>query len=415
MSGDNFAIVGQILYEVGAGLGPYVLNKYRRYYGDEYRQKLIDKVESPFSDVRPLLKDDDAILTAFDAYRWLRAIVKDKTVFRDELGPVSGRANRDFNHVNAFNFAYELLNARNVWAHANVRDQFENDAVFRIAENAVRLLVAVDAKIHAKVAENMMRSVGRKIYGTYSDESQRKLESTEQALEATSHKLESTVTELESQKRRLAAVEDELKLANVALESARMEADNSKHSLAQTSQRLLVKERELADTVRRLDSAEKALEDDAMARKKEQRAAPSAQRRDGQTTDGRALPESAGRQRARVDELLANAAGVKDFSGQNLAHAQLANTNLAAAILRDVDLSHANLANADLSNAVLIRSILRAANLSEARLQGADLTMANLEGATLRRARLMGAKLEGAILPDGQKWTPATNMGAFLR
>ena len=88
MSSDNNAIVGQILYEVANGLGPYILKKYRRFYGAEYRQKLIQNVESPFSDVRPFLKDDDAILKAFDAYRWLRAITKAKQVFKDELGPV---------------------------------------------------------------------------------------------------------------------------------------------------------------------------------------------------------------------------------------------------------------------------------------------------------------------------------------
>ncbi len=415
MSGDNNAIVGQIVYEVGAGLGPYVLNKYRQFYGDEYKQKLIEKVESPFSDLRPLLKDDDSILKAFDAYRWLRAIVKDKTIFLDELGFVSGSAKRDFNQVNAFNFAHELLDARNTWAHSNVRDQFTNDGVFRIAENAVRLLVAVDAKTHALVAEDMMRSIGRRIYGTCNGETQRKLKRTEQELESTSHKLESTLTELKSYKRRLATAEHDLTISKVDLDTARKESEDSKASLVETSQRLIAVERELADTLRRLKLAEKASKDGANGLKKAQQAAPGETRSDGRTNPGRAVPASRARAAAGDDKSSVSTAGVKDFTGQNLADAQLAHADLSGALLREVDLSRANLANADLSKADLTGAILRAANMSEARLQGADMTRADMEGATLSRARLIGAKLEGAILPDGNKWTPGTNMGAFLR
>ena len=65
-----------------------------------------------------------------------------------------------------------------------MRDQFTNDGVFRIAENAVRLLVAVDAKTHALVAEDMMRRIGRRIYGNYAGDTQRQLKALEQDLES---------------------------------------------------------------------------------------------------------------------------------------------------------------------------------------------------------------------------------------
>ena len=411
---DNNSIVRQILYEVGDGLGPFVLKKYRQYYHDEYRQKLINNVESPFSDVRPLLKDDDAILKAFDAYRWLRAITKDKQVFRDEFGPTSGRVRREFNQVNAFNFVHELLDARNTWAHSNARDQFTNDGVYRIAENAVRLMVAVGAKTQALVSEEMMRSIGRMIYGADDGETQRRQTSAEHELELANRKLEGSAVELESNRRRLTSVRQELKLSKLDLESAQLEARTAQSSVAEMSQRLKSVEKELAETNRRLKLAQNASQDGRMEQNQKRRASAGAESGRIRKIDSAKLVSSGGA-KDRAGRLHTKTAGVKDFTGRNLAREQLENADLSGAIMREVDLSHANLANADLSRADLSGATLKGANLCEARLQGANLTQVNLEGATLRRARLMGATLDGAILPDGNEWTPGTNMGSFLR
>ena len=341
---------------------------------------------------------------------------KDKQVFRDEFGPGSGHERREFNQKNAFNFVHELLDARNTWAHSNVRDQITNDGVFRIAENAVRLLVAAGARSHALVAEDMMRKIGRRIYGAFDGEIQRKHKLTEQELDSTSRKLESTETELESTKRRLVAVEHERNVAIVDLEAARRESEELKRNLAETSHSLLSVERELDDAVRRLNLAERTMQAGNKCHSEKRRAEALAFRLSPETNEVQAVSSFDGERSTRAEGDFANGAGAADFTGQNLTNAQLANENLAGAILRDVDLSRANLAGADLTNAAnLTGANLNGADLSKANLQGADLTNANMNSATLKRARLMGATLHGAIMPDGTEWRPGLIVGAFLR
>lgn len=84
--------------------------------------------------------------------------------------------------------------------------------------------------------------------------------------------------------------------------------------------------------------------------------------------------------------------------------------NLRFADLHFADLREADLQFADLRHANLWDADLRGANLSCARLTQADLEQANFERANLRGANLWAAQLHGAIMPDGSKWTPETNM-----
>jgi uncharacterized protein YjbI with pentapeptide repeats len=132
-----------------------------------------------------------------------------------------------------------------------------------------------------------------------------------------------------------------------------------------------------------------------------------------------------------------------DLSGANLTEANLEQACLRKATLRqakmikaqlkDTYLINADLSSAQLPEAILSRANLRGAelrdanlyssNMVEANLAETNLTSANLLGANLRRANLTGASLqgsnffkallEGAILPDGSKWTPETNMARF--
>ena len=71
-------------------------------------------------------------------------------------------------------------------------------------------------------------------------------------------------------------------------------------------------------------------------------------------------------------------------------------TDLAWAILRDVDLTRANLTHAHLH-----RANLRRANLTMASLQQADLRAADLSGATIANTVFVNSNLWGAISPDG--------------
>ncbi|MEH2237415.1 pentapeptide repeat-containing protein [Nostoc sp.] len=105
-----------------------------------------------------------------------------------------------------------------------------------------------------------------------------------------------------------------------------------------------------------------------------------------------------------VEELLEKyAAGVLNFSGIDLAEANLSGVKLSGVNLSDanlsiVNLSGANLSEANLSNAKLNVARLSGANLSSAILNNASLNVANLIRADLGRAQLRGASLIRAEL-----------------
>lgn len=103
----------------------------------------------------------------------------------------------------------------------------------------------------------------------------------------------------------------------------------------------------------------------------------------------------------------------------NLKAADLTGAKLADSNLREVILPGANLRDADVRG-----SHMATANLREADLRGADLREANLWGAYLYGANLTGADMSGAnlqnirfdeqtILPDGQPWTPESDLERF--
>jgi uncharacterized protein YjbI with pentapeptide repeats len=77
----------------------------------------------------------------------------------------------------------------------------------------------------------------------------------------------------------------------------------------------------------------------------------------------------------------------------DLRKADLSNSDLTMADLRDTDLSRANLSGAGLNKADF-----RKANLRRADLSGSDLSGANLQEANFRRANLYTANLQGANL-----------------
>ncbi|MEH2273790.1 MAG: pentapeptide repeat-containing protein [Nostoc sp.] len=105
-----------------------------------------------------------------------------------------------------------------------------------------------------------------------------------------------------------------------------------------------------------------------------------------------------------IEELLEQyAAGVLNFSGvdlaeANLSGAKLSGVNLSDANLSIVNLSGANLSEANLSNAKLNVARLSGANLSNAILNNASFNVANLIRADLGRAQLRGASLIRAEL-----------------
>src|SRR6266699_1775759 len=95
-----------------------------------------------------------------------------------------------------------------------------------------------------------------------------------------------------------------------------------------------------------------------------------------------------------------------DLYAANLNGANLSNTSLYGAFLREADLTGANLSHSNLHNAILIAASLREANLT-----GANLTVANLSDFSTTDFsihNLIGADLTGANLHD------AILIGTFL-
>ncbi len=95
-------------------------------------------------------------------------------------------------------------------------------------------------------------------------------------------------------------------------------------------------------------------------------------------------------------------AGIRaDFSGKNLAYADLVDARLPNALLHKTILKGADLTLADLRGAALVQANLAEANLLGTQLQQANLQAADLRGATgLLSPQLAGANLFGTALPE---------------
>src|ERR1700731_2521133 len=95
-------------------------------------------------------------------------------------------------------------------------------------------------------------------------------------------------------------------------------------------------------------------------------------------------------------------AGIRaDFSGKNLAYADLVDARLPDAVFHKTNLKGADLTLADLRGAALVQANLVEANLLGTQLQQANLQAANLRNATgLVNPQLAGANLFGAVLPE---------------
>ena len=84
----------------------------------------------------------------------------------------------------------------------------------------------------------------------------------------------------------------------------------------------------------------------------------------------------------------------------DLTNANLENSDLSRAFLRDSILINANLKNTNLHQAELSYANLSNANLSEANLKQSDLISTNLSGANLSGANLLLSYSKNAIISD---------------
>jgi general stress protein CsbA len=103
----------------------------------------------------------------------------------------------------------------------------------------------------------------------------------------------------------------------------------------------------------------------------------------------------------------------------DLKNADLMNADLCETQLSHIDFNGASLANANLNGANLQYASLLGASLYDADLEGAYLDYADLRGSCLLYANLSKATLSGArfdettVLPDGENWTPTTDLRRF--
>jgi hypothetical protein len=107
------------------------------------------------------------------------------------------------------------------------------------------------------------------------------------------------------------------------------------------------------------------------------------------------------------------------LSEADLTNADLMNADLRGTQLNYIQFDGATLANANLNGADLQYAGLQGASLYDAELDGAHLDYADLRGCCLLYANLLRATLNSArfdettILPDGEKWTPMTDLRRF--
>lgn len=105
--------------------------------------------------------------------------------------------------------------------------------------------------------------------------------------------------------------------------------------------------------------------------------------------------------------------------GTNLIEVDLRRTQLRLARMPEIRLGSANLSGLDLSHCNLAGALLTNAQLTDTRLfevdlRGADLRNADMTGAFLQRAQMDGVICDTrTILPDGNRWSPATDWTVF--
>jgi uncharacterized protein YjbI with pentapeptide repeats len=112
--------------------------------------------------------------------------------------------------------------------------------------------------------------------------------------------------------------------------------------------------------------------------------------------------------------LVGNDLKYADLRDSNLTGANLEGVNLRGANLQHSGLAVTNLATADLTDALLQKAVLFGANLPRATLAHADLANTNLLLANLLYANLLNTCMNGeTVLPDGEYWTPETDIDRF--
>jgi hypothetical protein len=137
---DLISLGWQLLGWLRAGLRPYVLQSYEKAYGDRRIAEIASRTRT-FNDF--FTADDSAVLDSLDVQGWLDLVVKNRDLFRTDLGPV-GLA-----------YASEMLDFRTRLAHQKPITLAD---FYRAADTAHRLLVLAQADDAAQDAETLKQA-----------------------------------------------------------------------------------------------------------------------------------------------------------------------------------------------------------------------------------------------------------------
>ena len=158
MSNKNHERVKEILYAVRDGLGPYVLDRYKKKYT---RKKYLEEIRE-VSDIDFDVPDETTALKRFDIENWLNSMIyRWNDVFPNKPDKADYR-----NHF------YGLRNARNKWAHPKTSGPFTDDQVRHVAATAILLLKGTNAK--AKEEIETIQSIADDLSSKRSSKSEQK-------------------------------------------------------------------------------------------------------------------------------------------------------------------------------------------------------------------------------------------------
>lgn len=150
MAKSNRDRVSEVMDALKDGLAPFVLREYKFIYkGARYLQEIELTLNSNAYSA-PHLPDEQAALDNIDLQGWLNLMIRKwNDVFKNKLG-----------HVER-SYVGELLSARNTLAHPTEKNAFTNDAAYRVADTAARLLLAISAPNEAQIAQNIAQELLR--------------------------------------------------------------------------------------------------------------------------------------------------------------------------------------------------------------------------------------------------------------
>ena len=122
--------------------------------------------------------------------------------------------------------------------------------------------------------------------------------------------------------------------------------------------------------------------------------------------------DSSDRIRDLIQNRMKSGQGLKgtDLRGANLSETFLANADLRDSLLVGANLTSAKLTKANLQNCVLVNANLSGADLSGADLKGANFTSADFSEANMQGANMVGSNFTGADMAQAQNSAPTPKL-----